>query len=301
MTFSRQLPSRLALCFCVALFLFSFAHAAGAAPQSVPVTQMQVLARIIDDRTEISLYAASDSGAKLPYELELIVPKEFKVLSVVEINTSNPGTPLGEPSYTQGGKGDDLTYKVLLKKGNGVRFDFLSPSVVFKSSEGHVVGSLGLVAPADMSSLIYGFSAPKNMVGRGNDLISFGQDELGNTIFGKELKDVKKGERAAVNVAFVPVPKAGSTAPIAKNDTLISSLGALFVDAPWASGLVIVLAMCIIILVVVIVQKTRANAHLQSDSAPDDVDPDELDENVDDDADDSTSVADDDAGEDANE
>ena len=247
----RRSAARFATATVIAVALaLSLLPGAAFAATLTPIDSMRVLSQQMGDGALVQILASVKAGATLPTETEILVPKEFtfgsaQLFRSEQFSDESAAEPTGEATYRTEARGDDIAYIITLEGADSVMLIFTAPAGIFSvPTDGHATAQLGLVAPADLATLEYGFVMPAGTTGVGDNVVQFGTTSDGAAISGVAFTDVKKGERKTAQLAIGE--STGST------DNTAGSTGGPSWISQYLSGTNLIIAILVVVVVALV-------------------------------------------------
>jgi len=273
-----------ALSFCLVLLAPSVAPAA----QAVTTLEKCEVAVSLDgtSTTMMSVAAGVPSSVALPCTVQVFIPMGYTIIHQVEFD-SNPASPTATTKAVAGTitkEGTPFTFT--LSKSHNFFFAATSPVNIYDSNAmgagGALLAAFDVTAETDITSLVIGIKPPSaGMTGQGDSSLKTfdaGKDSAGNevTLYGQEFKDVKKGEKKTVQVAFMQQAKAQQDATAQQKQNKAASQSQLnsFLSQPlvWLLGAFLII---VIIVLIFVIMRQRQNAGAVDEAEDDEDEPEE--------------------------
>lgn len=248
----------LSLLLCCTLALSISPALASAKDKEAQVTKMQVL--VSGEKTQpstVEIYALTNA-TEYPAIVDIMLPSDATDITVEEFGNDSRQAETVDirlaPSEID--TKTDVRYQVKLTKGANFKVTLkISYSAFEGASMGDTpVASFGLVAPADVEEMLYGFVAIHGTMGIGKDIERLADSTKG-AVYGVRHENVKRGMMSTASVAFVESQKAQAEIEKVKQESeLDKAKASIFRFNAVVYGLVGLLVVAIAIVLILILR-----------------------------------------------
>lgn len=248
----------ISLLLCCSLALSLSPALAGAKNKEAQVAKMQVL--ISGEKTQpstVEIYALTNA-TEFPAVVDIMLPSDAKDITVEEFgnDSSKAETVDIRLAPSEIDTKTDVRYQVKLTKGANFK---VTLKISYSAFEGANMGdtpvaSFGLVAPADLEEVLYGFVALHGTMGIGKEIERLADSKKG-AVYGVRHENVKRGMMSTASVAFVESQKAqAEIAKVKEESELDKAKASIFRFNAVVYGLVGLLIVVIAVVLVLILR-----------------------------------------------
>lgn len=230
-----------------------------AKPAKTPLDRVEIIASTTEGGGSLVDFKASiTETTTLPATITIIAEDYFTLTKAASFSASNP-KKLNKINYEQVSSPGEIMYTFILDKDRAISLEFTSESLTTVQAS-HVIFTIGWTMFSDTRSVLIGTIVPENYIGNGPEVVKFGQDLSGNSIFGRAYNGVEAGTECITSMAFVSANPGGANVPTeAEKAEAEKAAAAKRTNTMLIMGVSALLLVAVIMLIVLIVRGRRTN------------------------------------------